>query len=126
MPGLFSGYQTGRGRDEMFADDGSVRAPYRAYEAHIRGWDAATYVRRQDTADLDTLNSGITFAVYGDEAGAERIFPFSLVPRIVAPDEWRHIERGLVQRVTALNRFLVGIILAGPWRVAVRKTLQMR
>ncbi|MFA7295736.1 MAG: circularly permuted type 2 ATP-grasp protein [Dehalococcoidia bacterium] len=107
--GLFSGYQIGSGRDEMFAPDGSVRAPYRAFEARIRDWDASTYVRRQDTADLDTLNSGITFAVYGDEAGAERIFPFSLVPRIVAPDEWRHIERGLVQRVKALNHFLVDV-----------------
>jgi len=47
--------------------------------------------------------------VYGDEAGTERIFPFSLVPRILAPDEWLRIERGLIQRVTALNLFLVDV-----------------
>ena len=109
MPGLFAGYQPGRGRDEMFAADGASHAAYRDFHARINRWDADTYIRRQETADLDTLNSGITFTVYGDKAGTERIFPFSLVPRIVAPDEWQRIERGLVQRVTALNRFLVDV-----------------
>ncbi len=90
----------------MFAPDGSVRAPYRAFHDRLSQWDADTYRRRQAIADLDTLNSGITFTVYNDDAGTERIFPFSLVPRIIAPSEWARVERGLGQRVTALNRFL--------------------
>ena len=49
---------------------------------------------------------GITFNVYGDTAGTERIFPFDLIPRIIAADEWDHIERGLKQRVHALNCFI--------------------
>jgi uncharacterized circularly permuted ATP-grasp superfamily protein len=109
MPDLFEDYRIGAGRDELFESDGAVRAAYEDFRRRIAGWDAATYLSRQRTADLDTLNSGITFAVYGDEAGTERIFPFSLIPRIIAPIEWNHIERGLTQRVTALNRFLVDV-----------------
>jgi len=107
--GLFVGYRRHAGRDEMFAPDGAVTPGYRDYHRRVAGWDAATYIHRQEIADLDTLNSGITFTVYGDEAGTERIFPFSLVPRIITPSEWAHLERGLVQRMTALNRFLVDI-----------------
>lgn len=109
VPRLFADYRPGAGYDEMFAPDGSVRPPYAEFYRRSNDWDAAAYRRRQTVADLDTLNSGITFTVYNDEAGTERIFPFSLVPRIVGPTEWAHIERGLVQRVTALNRFLADI-----------------
>ena len=106
---LFSGYRIRSGRDEMFTPNLTVRPPYRDFLERVRDWDAATFIQRQETADLDTLNSGITFTVYNDDAGTERIFPFSLIPRIIAPDEWNRLERGLVQRVTALNRFLVDI-----------------
>jgi len=106
---LFSGYRIRSGRDEMFTPDLTVRPPYRDFLGRVQDWDAATFIQRQETADLDTLNSGITFTVYNDDAGTERIFPFSLIPRIIAPDEWNRLERGLVQRVTALNRFLVDI-----------------
>ena len=106
MSELFAGYRPGSGPDEMFDADGSVRPAYRDFFQRICRWDAAEYVRRQDIADLDTLNGGITFTVYNDDAGTERIFPFSLVPRIIGPAEWARVERGLQQRVTALNRFL--------------------
>ncbi|MDA0271310.1 MAG: circularly permuted type 2 ATP-grasp protein [Chloroflexi bacterium] len=106
---LFSGYRARSGYDEMIAPDGTVRSPYRDFRERIQDWDATAFLQRQEIADLDTLNSGITFTVYNDDAGTERIFPFSLIPRIIAPDEWAQLERGLVQRVTALNRFLVDI-----------------
>lgn len=106
---LFEGYAPGRGLDEMFAPDGSVHPAYRGFHDRISRWDAQTYVRRQDIADIETMNGGITFTVYSDEAGTERIFPFSLVPRIIAPSEWRTLEAGLQQRVTTLNRFLTDI-----------------
>ena len=109
MLDLFDGYQTRVGRDEMFDESGAVRPAYRGFHAQTSRWDAAGYRHRQEIADLDTLNSGITFTVYDDDSGTERIFPFSLVPRIIAPDEWARLETGLVQRVTALNRFLADI-----------------
>ena len=109
MPSLFDGYLPGHGPDEMFGPDGQVRPAYRAYFDRIKHWDADTYLRRQSIADLETLNGGITFTVYSDDAGTERIFPFSLVPRIIAPSEWVTIEQGLQQRETALNRFLEDI-----------------
>ena len=61
---------------------------------------------KRQAVDLAFLRQGITFNVYGDAQGAERIFPFDLVPRIIPADEWEQIERGLVQRITALNLFL--------------------
>lgn len=109
MTNLFEGYEPGRGPDEMFTTDGQVRPAYRGLHARMSAWDADTYVRRQDIADIETMNGGITFTVYNDESGTERIFPFSLVPRIIVPSEWRRLEAGLQQRVTALNRFLTDI-----------------
>jgi uncharacterized circularly permuted ATP-grasp superfamily protein len=107
MPdGLVDGYELLAGPDEMFARDGSVRPAYRAFAERIGAWDAAEYHTRQSRADLALLNAGITFTVYSDEQGTERIFPFSLIPRIVGRTEWSHIEAGLTQRVRALNLFL--------------------
>ncbi|MDA0815267.1 MAG: circularly permuted type 2 ATP-grasp protein [Chloroflexi bacterium] len=106
MSSLFEGYLPGPGPDEMFTADGQVRPAYRAYHDRIDRWDSETYLRRQSIADIETLNGGITFTVYDDDAGTERIFPFSLVPRIIAPAEWSMIEQGLQQRVTVLNAFL--------------------
>ena len=62
--------------------------------------------RRQKAADLALLNMGITFNVYGHEAGTEKIWPFDIVPRIIDGQEWDHIERGLKQRIHALNLFI--------------------
>ena len=109
MTSLFEGYAPGHGPDEMFDPHGRVRPPYQEFHERMREWDADTFRQRQDIADLETMNGGVTFTVYNDDSGTERIFPFSLVPRIIAPSEWRRLESGLQQRVTALNRFLTDI-----------------
>ena len=102
----FEGYTPLAGPDEMF-EDGVPRAAYGRLRDALGGWDEDEYGFRQQRADLSLLNAGITFTVYADERGTERIFPFSLIPRIVAPDEWQQIETGLSQRVRALNLFLL-------------------
>jgi len=92
--------------DEMYANDASVRPHYLPYAE----WLAATPAERinEKRAEADTLfrRAGITFAVYGDETGTERLIPFDIVPRIIPTAEWTHLQRGLRQRVTALNAFL--------------------
>jgi len=92
--------------DEMRAADGSVRAHFRA----LADWLAETPVKRvaekRREADLLFHRVGITFAVYGDEAGAERLIPFDTIPRILPKAEWDQLANGLKQRVAALNRFL--------------------
>ena len=69
--------------------------------------------RRKHSADLSFLNQGITFTVYGREEGTERIFPYDLLPRLITSAEWGRIERGLTQRITALNLFLRDIYHEG-------------
>src|SRR5690348_6432143 len=89
--------------DEMYAPDGSVRPHYRA----VADWLAATpptrVAQKREEADRAFHRLGITFAVTGEESGTERLIPFDLVPRIIAASEWTTLERGLVQRVRALN-----------------------
>jgi uncharacterized circularly permuted ATP-grasp superfamily protein len=103
---LLDAYEPLAGPDEMFARDGSVRPAYRAFAERLAHWDVAEYHVRQSRADLALLNAGITFTVYSDEQGTERIFPFSLIPRVIGRSEWTHVEAGLTQRVHALNLFL--------------------
>ena len=69
--------------------------------------------RRKQAADLSFLNQGITFTVYGREEGTEQIFPYDLLPRIITAAEWATVERGLTQRITALNLFLKDIYNEG-------------
>jgi uncharacterized circularly permuted ATP-grasp superfamily protein len=91
--------------DEMHAADGGIREHYRAFSS----WLAKTPTEQlaQKRAEADTLfhRVGITFAVYGEEAGTERLIPFDIVPRIIPADEWRLLASGLKQRVRALNAF---------------------
>lgn len=109
MSELFEGYLRGLGPDELFSGSDQVAEAYRDFYRRVAAWDASTYRARQAAADFETMTGGVTFTVYADAEGTERIFPFSLVPRIVAASEWQRIERGLVQRVTALNRFLADV-----------------
>ena len=104
--GLFAGYEQLAGPDEMFDGDRSVRPSYRHLHEEVSAWDAEEYPARQARADLALLHAGITFTVYADEQGTERIFPFSLIPRIITAAEWSQVEAGLSQRVRALNIFL--------------------
>jgi uncharacterized circularly permuted ATP-grasp superfamily protein len=92
--------------DEMFDADGRTRPGAAALIQRIAALEEGELLRRQQDAEQALLNLGITFNVYGDEAGAERIFPFDIVPRIVDASDWSFIERGLKQRVQALNCFI--------------------
>ncbi len=102
----FDGYDTGGFHDEMFLPDGTPRPEARALVDRINGLPEGELLRRHQAAERALLNTGITFAVYGDDQGAERIFPFDIVPRIIPGAAWDPIERGLRQRVEALNRFI--------------------
>jgi uncharacterized circularly permuted ATP-grasp superfamily protein len=77
----------------------------RAFEA-LLGRSASDFARAQALAELALLNQGVTFSVYADDRGTEKIFPFCLVPRIVTAPDWARLERGLTQRLTALSMFL--------------------
>lgn len=92
--------------DEMFDADSRPRSGAAALIQRIAALEEGELLRRQQAAEQALLNLGITFNVYGDEAGAERIFPFDIVPRIVDASDWSFIERGLKQRVQALNCFI--------------------
>ena len=92
--------------DEMFGEPQRPRPAARALVQFINRLPEGELLRRQRSAERALLNMGITFNVYGDSAGTERIFPFDLVPRIVSAAEWATIERGLKQRIEALNLFI--------------------
>ena len=102
----FEQYQTGHFFDEMFEAGGDPRPAARALVQLIETMTDGELLRRQQSAERALLHMGITFNVYGDSAGTERIFPFDLVPRIVSAVEWDGIERGLKQRIRALNLFI--------------------
>ena len=102
----FADYHTDSFFDEMFEAGGEPRAAARALVQLLETMTDGELLRRQQSAERALLHMGITFNVYGDSAGAERIFPFDLVPRIVAAAEWHLIERGLRQRIRALNLFI--------------------
>jgi uncharacterized circularly permuted ATP-grasp superfamily protein len=92
--------------DEMFSAPGEPRPHYRPLFEQLARLSPAEFEERRRTADVAFLYQGITFTVYSETQGIERIFPFDLVPRVIARDEWDRLERGLAQRVTALNLFL--------------------
>jgi uncharacterized circularly permuted ATP-grasp superfamily protein len=92
--------------DEMLDADGRPRPHYQELYHRLMEMPAETLYQRQQAANTAFLNQGITFTVYGDEEGTERIWPYDLLPRIITGSEWETIERGLTQRITALNLFL--------------------
>lgn len=106
MDGQFLNYEIGPYYDEMFEAPGQPRPHYRPLLERLHALDPAEFVRKQQLAESSYLSQGITFTVYQGDEGTERIFPFDLIPRIIPGREWTHIERGLVQRLTALNLFL--------------------
>jgi uncharacterized circularly permuted ATP-grasp superfamily protein len=95
-----------RFHDEMFDGDGVVRPHYREYKAWLGQQTPEWMARKRAEADLTFRRVGITFAVYGDEAGTERLIPFDVIPRVIPAAEWRQLEAGLKQRVRALNMFV--------------------
>ena len=106
---LFNGYAKEDFCDEMFAEDGSIRPHYQKTMDRFQRLDSVEFKRKQTAVDLAFMRSGVTFTVYSDNQGTERIFPFDLVPRIIPSQEWEVIEKGLIQRLTALNMFLKDI-----------------
>jgi len=102
---MFQQYQVDGLFDEMFQSPGAPREHYAPAADQLSQLDSAALQRRRRMADIAFRNQGITFTVYSDERGVEKIFPFDFVPRIIPADEWDLIERGLIQRITALNLF---------------------
>ena len=95
--------------DETFEAAGDVRPHYRTALSILQGLGTDEIERRERLQKLALLNQGITFTVYGEKDGIERIFPFDFVPRIIPAPEWRRIEAGLVQRITTLGLFLLDV-----------------
>ncbi len=102
----FDTYQTHGFYDEMFETGGRPRPRAEALAQRLMALSHAELARRQNAADLALLNMGITFNVYGHEAGTEKVWPFDIVPRIIDAREWDRVERGLKQRIRALNMFI--------------------
>ena len=96
--------------DEMHADGATVREHYRGYDRWLAQQPGDVMLSRREEAEVIFRRVGITFAVYGakdeDGKGTERLIPFDLIPRVIPAHEWRDMEKGLVQRVTALNHFI--------------------
>jgi len=99
----------------MFVADGEPRLHYRKIFSELATMAAGQFDERRQLADFSFLLHGITFTVYSDGRGTERLFPFDLVPRILPRSEWDRMERGLEQRVIALNSFLQDVY--GPQRI---------
>ncbi|MGE3705864.1 MAG: circularly permuted type 2 ATP-grasp protein [Vicinamibacterales bacterium] len=110
---LFSRYELGAAFDEMFDVAGAPRSHCRVLADELMATSTAALVRYQSEADRAFLTQGITFTVYGDDQGTERIFPYDLLPRIITGSEWRTVERGLKQRLTAINLFLKDVYHEG-------------
>ena len=102
----FQGYQTNGFFDEMFDEQLVPRPGTEEVVQRFNELPLEELKRRQHAAERALLQMGITFSVYGDEQGTERIFPFDIVPRVIPQGEWNLIEAGLKQRVTALNLFI--------------------
>jgi uncharacterized circularly permuted ATP-grasp superfamily protein len=106
FPSPFTRYELTGTYDEMFEQDRSPRCQYKALYRRLLELAPAELNRRQQAADQHFLHQGITFTVYGNDQGTERVFPYDLLPRIISATEWAVIEHGLKQRITALNMFL--------------------
>ncbi|MEN3794917.1 circularly permuted type 2 ATP-grasp protein [Aeromonas caviae] len=92
--------------DEMLLTVNQFRDHYHAYLSWLHQTDEKSIERKREEADLLFRRVGITFNVYGDGDGAERLIPFDSIPRIIPAREWQHLDKGIRQRVTALNAFL--------------------
>ena len=94
--------------DEM-NNNNSIRSQYKKVVDALQHFDVAALQHKDRIAEELFMNQGITFTVYSDNAGIERIFPFDIIPRIITAAEWDHIEKGIKQRLKALNLFLKDI-----------------
>src|SRR3569833_1013383 len=104
--GIVAGYERGQGFDEAEDARGEVRPHYGSLANSLERLTPEALHRRQKAAELFFLQRGTTFTVYGERTNLDRIFPFDSVPRLIPADEWARIDKGLKQRITALNLFL--------------------
>jgi len=110
---LLKNYHLDHAYDEMFAGPDELHPHYEPLFERFASLPADELQHRKHSAELSFLNQGITFTVYGRDEGKEQIFPYDLVPRIITAAEWATVERGLTQRLTALNMFLRDIYNEG-------------
>src|ERR1700738_2749004 len=115
LEGLFSDYKAGSFYDEMFSAPDEPRPHYSKIFQKLARMVPSQFEERRQHADLSFLLQGITFTVYSDGRGTERLFPFDLMPRVLPRSEWDRLEAGLSQRVLALNLFLQDVY--GPQRI---------
>ncbi len=121
-PPLFSSYAPLGGTfDEIFAAPGAPRPGLGSALSGLLASHPEELARAQVLAERALLNQGVTFSVYDDQHGAEKIFPFCLVPRVVAAADWRGVERGIAQRIRALEAFLDDVY--GAQRILVEKRI---
>ncbi|MBP6445652.1 MAG: circularly permuted type 2 ATP-grasp protein [Saprospiraceae bacterium] len=99
-------YDLGDFFDEMYSNDGNVRPHYQDLSAALDSVSADRISQLQHSADKTQMNMGMTFNVYHDNQGIEKILHLDIIPRILPNDEWQHLERGLKQRISALNLFI--------------------
>jgi uncharacterized circularly permuted ATP-grasp superfamily protein len=105
--GFFDSYRALEGTfDEMFERGGVTRPQAARLHAMMNELSPTEFARYQALAELSLFNQGVTFSVYSDTQGTEKIFPICLVPRVIAAGEWETMQRGLEQRIAALNAFL--------------------
>jgi len=93
----------------MFTEDGQIRSGYTFFKDRVEQLSKEEFMRRQISAERALMAMGITFNVYSENEGTERIMPVDIIPRIVSAQEWQKMEKGLIQRITALNLFLADI-----------------
>ena len=105
----FSNYDPGQFYDELFESRGVPRADAQTLIDRIESLTMPELQRRQRAAQSALFKMGVTFNVYSDDQGTEKIFPFDIVPRIVSASEWTILDKGLRQRIEALNQFLADI-----------------
>src|SRR6266852_1599847 len=106
LPPPFTHYTLDAAFDEMLGPDGRPRPHSPDLYHRLLEMPAETLYQRQQAANTALLNQGITFTVYEDDEGTERIWLYYFLPRIITSEEWETIEKGLTQRITALNLFL--------------------
>lgn len=109
MESLFDQYTLGKSYDEYFQDSSGIRTYLKPIRDRFHDLGKDEILRRQRAAESLLLNLGVTFGVYGNEQGGERIFPMDIIPRVIPQSEWEYIDRGLRQRTLALNAFIQDI-----------------
>lgn len=107
---LFSSYtQLPSTWDEMYCNYSKIRAPYEGFIEYLKNTSPDKLTKKEELSKQLFMSQGVTFTVYNDNEGIEKIFPFDIVPRIITAVEWEKIERGIKQRLKALNLFIKDI-----------------